>query len=203
VTETGGASGVTESEAKLEGKINPEGEDATYVFEYGTTTAYRQTAPTPPATIENGACGLICEINTPQPVSAKLTELEPGSVYHYRLVATSGPGYRRYGNDATFTTPGSHARLLGGEETPPSTGGNGQPGTSGTSSASGGPSSTPGATPITSPVVKTVKPKTLTKARKLAKALRQCKKEPKRKRASCDKQARKHYGTVANKSKKR
>jgi hypothetical protein len=38
------------------------------------------------------------------------------------------------------------------------------------------------------------KPKALTRAQKLAKALKACKKKPKRERPSCEKQARKLYG---------
>src|ERR1700728_30252 len=47
----------------------------------------------------------------------------------------------------------------------------------------------------TVPVVK-AKAKSLSRAQKLAGALRQCSKKPKRKRASCKAQARKHYGPV-------
>jgi hypothetical protein len=53
------------------------------------------------------------------------------------------------------------------------------------------------------PVVKTVTPKILTKAQKLAKALRACKKGPKKKRASCEKQAKKKYGTAGKKASKK
>ena len=45
----------------------------------------------------------------------------------------------------------------------------------------------------TTPVVKT-KAKSLSRAQKLADALKQCRKKSKRKRASCEAQARKHYG---------
>jgi len=45
--------------------------------------------------------------------------------------------------------------------------------------------------PVVSPKTK---PKTLTRAQKLAKALKLCKKKPKKKRSSCEKQARKLYG---------
>ncbi len=50
--------------------------------------------------------------------------------------------------------------------------------------------SVPPATPITAPP----KPKPLTRAQKLAKALKACKRQPKRKRATCVKQAKKTYG---------
>jgi hypothetical protein len=47
-------------------------------------------------------------------------------------------------------------------------------------------------------------PKPLTRAQKLAKALKACKKvRNKRTRASCEKQARKKYGTKLNGGKKR
>jgi hypothetical protein len=47
-----------------------------------------------------------------------------------------------------------------------------------------------------------VKPKTLTRAQRLAKALSACRKEPKRKRAACKKQAQKRYGPAKSRSKK-
>ena len=43
--------------------------------------------------------------------------------------------------------------------------------------------------------------KSLTRAQKLAKALKQCKKEKKSKRVGCEKQARKHFGAVKSKKK--
>jgi hypothetical protein len=46
-----------------------------------------------------------------------------------------------------------------------------------------------------------VKPKSLTRAQKLARALRACKKKPKRKRRSCKSQARKRYGPTSKASK--
>ncbi len=47
----------------------------------------------------------------------------------------------------------------------------------------------------TTPVVK-AKAKPLSRAQKLTDALKQCRKKPKRKRASCEMQARKHYGPI-------
>jgi hypothetical protein len=51
-------------------------------------------------------------------------------------------------------------------------------------------------------VVKT-EPKVMTKAEKLARALRACKKEPKKKQASCEKQANKKYGIAHKRLRKR
>ena len=47
----------------------------------------------------------------------------------------------------------------------------------------------------TTPVVK-AKAKSLSRAQKLTDALKQCRKKPKRKRGSCETQARKHYGPI-------
>jgi hypothetical protein len=49
----------------------------------------------------------------------------------------------------------------------------------------------------------TIKPKPLTRAQKLAKALRACKTKPRRRRAACNAQARQRYGSKAKKSKRR
>jgi hypothetical protein len=56
-----------------------------------------------------------------------------------------------------------------------------------------------------SPVSGTVTPKGLTRAQKLARALKACRKRPKRKRPACEKQARRTYGPVgkAKKSNRR
>jgi hypothetical protein len=54
-------------------------------------------------------------------------------------------------------------------------------------------------TPATTPVVKA---KSLTRAQKLAEALKACRKKPKKKRAGCERQARRAYGSVANKARK-
>jgi hypothetical protein len=185
--ETGSATNIIQTSATLNGIVNKhEAFEAQYVFEYGTTTAYGMSTPTPRGAIRDGACGLICEIKNPVPVSETITGLQPGTTYHYRLVTGNYQG-TGYGKDITFTTQ------FPGPEVAPS--GGGQSGTSGTSTGLGTPPLTSGVTPLVSPLVKTVRPKVLTKAQKLAKALEQCKKEPKRKRAICEKQARKQYGT--------
>ncbi|HWW68104.1 MAG TPA: hypothetical protein VNY83_08995, partial [Solirubrobacterales bacterium] len=86
------------SAAQLEAQINPNGTDATYHFEYGTTTSYGHTAPNPDGDLGSGS--------TNQAAVTEITGLEPDTVYHYRVVAidvATGPqGYA--GPDATFTT---------------------------------------------------------------------------------------------------
>lgn len=73
-------------------------------------------------------------------------------------------------------------------------------GASGTSSLTAGGNLTPGSTSFTTP--QEPKPKPLTQAQKLAKALKQCKKDKaKKKRLACEKEARKKYGKTIKKKK--
>ncbi len=104
--ESESVSNVTEHDATLEAEIRPEsGAELTYFVEYGATTSYGASAPTPPATISWVSCGLECEPEeTPRYVSVNLTGLEAGTTYHYRFIATNRRGEAK-GEDATFTTP--------------------------------------------------------------------------------------------------
>jgi sugar lactone lactonase YvrE len=69
----------------LNGSVNPEGGTvSSCIFEYGTSSAYGQSAPCSPADLGSGS--------SPVLVSAALTSLEPESVYHYRLVAENAAG---------------------------------------------------------------------------------------------------------------
>ncbi len=73
-------------------------------------------------------------------------------------------------------------------------------GSSGTSSFTAGGNLTPGSTSFPTPEESKLKP--LTEAQKLAKALKQCKRDKVRKRrTSCEKEARKKYGTKTKKKK--
>jgi hypothetical protein len=90
---TGAATKVTATTATLNGVVNPNKEDTTFVFEYGTTTAYGTATAAQPAVSGNAG----------KDVSADITGLTPGTTYHFRLVATNPSGTDQ-GNDATFTT---------------------------------------------------------------------------------------------------
>lgn len=86
----------TATGAQLSGGVYPNGIDTTYWWEYGPTTDYgQQTRATP---IGSGTA--------PVAVSNSLTELSPGTTYHYRLVAQNQAG-TEYGYDFTVTTPAS------------------------------------------------------------------------------------------------
>jgi DNA-binding beta-propeller fold protein YncE len=86
---------VTTSEAKLGALVNPGGIEATYRFEYGTTTAYGQSTPFPEGSVGEGLAS--------RAVWAAASGLAPGTTYHYRVVATNEVG-EAVGPDQTFTT---------------------------------------------------------------------------------------------------
>ena len=92
---TGAATGVTSSGATMDGTVAARGVKTEYHFEYGTNTSYGTKVPVAP----EGKAG---EGRTRVEVSQALTGLEVGTVYHYRLVATSSGG-TGYGEDKTFT----------------------------------------------------------------------------------------------------
>ena len=211
------ASAITEHDATLEATINPNGLETAYEFQIDTNGSYNYTKSACPL----GACEAI---SVGEPLPAGLVEpepeqipaasgdrsvsldlasigavLQPGTTYHYRVIASNYSGPTVDGPDQTFTTTSSRARPLGGEPEP--TGGGIQSGTSSTGSQ-GGSSSAPGAK-LPASSGKTVSPKVLTRGQKLAKALKQCEREPKHKRAECKQQAHKKYALVEKKSKKK
>ncbi|HEV3319460.1 MAG TPA: fibronectin type III domain-containing protein [Solirubrobacteraceae bacterium] len=91
---TGGASSITFSSAILSGSVNPNGQITNYVFQYGTTSGYGGQTPLAPA--GNGT------------ISIRLTQgvagLQPGTTYHYRIVAVNSAGVTANGKDRTFKT---------------------------------------------------------------------------------------------------
>ena len=121
------------------------------------------------------AFGTVLPEQGEQTVTLSLRGLEAGTTYHYRLVVTN-PGGTSVGQDETFTTP---------------------------------PISDPLVNPAVPPLIATpniafpreekasgTTTKALTKAEKLKKALKACKKKRGAKRATCEKQAKKKYGTT-------
>ena len=79
---TGDAVDITRSGATLTGTVDANGMPTTYRFDYGLTPLYgNSTAPA-----DAGAGG------DPVPVAQAITGLEPGSIVHYRLVASNPDG---------------------------------------------------------------------------------------------------------------
>ena len=102
---TSAASAVGASSATLEGTVDPEGVPVgKCYFEYGTTTAYGQSAP---------CAGAPGSAAFAVPVTA-VASLLAHTTYHARLVAFNAAetGMRSYGDDVTFTTPAAPAPSL-------------------------------------------------------------------------------------------
>ncbi len=98
VATTTAATDVTATTATLNGEVEPNQEDTTYRFEYGTTTAYGTQTPV------QGPIGG----NPKRKVDANVTGLAPRTTYHYRVIATN-PSGTVFGADMTFTTPAAGA----------------------------------------------------------------------------------------------
>jgi RHS repeat-associated protein len=97
LTTAASATGVSSSGATVNAKVNPNGYATSYQFEYGQTKSYGFKLPIPAQGIGSGTSDVS--------VSRALTELEPGTTYHYRVVASS-PGGSATGEDRAFTTEG-------------------------------------------------------------------------------------------------
>lgn len=83
------------TEATLESEVQPAGVEAKYYFEYGPTEAYGSR--TSEASAGSGT--------TYEKVSATLTGLAVGTLYHFRIVASSNRG-TTVGEDRAFWTDG-------------------------------------------------------------------------------------------------
>ncbi len=95
VVTTEPATGINETEATLNGKVNPSGQATTYFFKYGKTTAYGQE--TTPGSAGVGGAAV--------PEFATVSGLTAATTYHFQMVAESAGGTIT-GADRTFTTTG-------------------------------------------------------------------------------------------------
>jgi len=106
---TGSALHILGTSAQLTGVVIPNGTEASFYFQYGTTVAYG--SQTPSQTIPLAAMK--------EKVGAPITGLLPGATYHYRLVAADTRGAVVPGRDHIFVvktvplkfefTPGAQA----------------------------------------------------------------------------------------------
>jgi DNA-binding beta-propeller fold protein YncE len=86
---------VTPESARLNVEINPQGAETTYHFEYGLNADYEHSVPVPDAGAGSD------EVSASH--SIVIEDLEPGTVYHYRVAATNIFG-TVHGPDREFTT---------------------------------------------------------------------------------------------------
>jgi len=105
-------------------------------------------------------------------IAVALEDLAPGTTYHYRLTATNADG-TSYGQDMAFTTPGVPSPITQPLTLPLL--------------------ATPTIAFPTETGTTTTAIKALTRAQKLAAALKTCRKKVKGKRAGCEKRAREQY----------
>ncbi|NCB42695.1 MAG: hypothetical protein EOM59_08750 [Clostridia bacterium] len=103
VVSSSAASGISPSQATLNGIVNANNSSTTFIFEYGTTTEYGNSV----AALQSPVSGAS---NTA--VSHELAGLSPGTTYHYRIMATNSEG-SVYSMDSSFTTPLRTATLAG------------------------------------------------------------------------------------------
>ncbi len=176
---TGTASMITSTSAVVSGRVDPDGQSATYVFELGVY----EGAQTRYGVVSSGQAGAG---TTPLEESLTLTGLQPGTTYAYRVTISSGyitnETHTLQGAPATFTTAGLPSVLA----LPPTLAQLPVPSIAFPAEAKGTTTTT----------------KTLTNAQKLTKALKACKRKPKKQRAGCQKQARRQYAPAARKKKK-
>ncbi len=166
--ESESAQATSQTTATIEAKVNPNGLPTIYALEVGTEIKEGSPVYIPQSFGQVGESGKL---------TFTLTNLLPGTVYHYRIVASNAEGDAP-GADATFATPSfispiaepAHQQLV--------------------------------------PFVPEIEEKPLpvhveTRAQKLAKALHQCTRQPKKKRAACRRKAEKKFGAVKKKAKKK
>ncbi|HEY3828021.1 MAG TPA: hypothetical protein VGL57_02380 [Solirubrobacteraceae bacterium] len=161
---TGAASALTQTSAVVAGTVNADGQSAIYTFELGVYAG----AETQYGIVFSASAGAEA---SPVGESLSLSGLQPGATYAYRIGIHGGYG-SALGASATFTTAGLPAVL-------PAT-----------------PSSALLAVPAVAlpKAVALARTKPLTRAQKLAAALRVCRRDSgKAKRASCERQAHKRY----------
>ncbi len=93
---TGPVSALAPTSVTLTGSLSPNGTDAHYLFEWGTSASYGNSTPSVNAGSGNEAVA----------AKAELKGLAPNTSYHYRLWASNSFGATT-GEDQTFTTSGA------------------------------------------------------------------------------------------------
>lgn len=89
---TSAATNLATNAATLNGTVNPNGDSTTVHFEYGLTTSYGSVTT-----------NQVFTGSTSQNVTADISSLTPGTLYHFRLVGVNGGGTIN-GSDMTLTT---------------------------------------------------------------------------------------------------
>lgn len=174
---------ITQTAVTLQAQINPNNQATNYAFEYSPSESLAGATTVPGGSL---AAGL-----GDQQVGIPLAGvLVPHTTYFYKVTATNATGTSE-GPLRSFETPS-----MPPPPPPPPPGvipGPEGPGIVTPILPRGGTGGTPGSLPP---------PTRLTNAQKLAKALKACRKLPRRQRAGCERRARKIYATKAKKGSK-
>jgi plastocyanin len=105
---TGLATALSETQATLNGTVNPDGLATSYFFEWGTAGGYgRKTVELP-----------VGEDHASHAVSATLSGLTPGETYNFRIVAKNSSGPPSAGTAQSFTTVATPATPPAAPTTP-------------------------------------------------------------------------------------
>jgi hypothetical protein len=160
---------VTQTTATLRATVNPSGLPTTYALEVGTEVEPGKIAYTP-------SFGEVGSGATPEELTFGVSNLLPGTTYHYRIVVLNEDGSAE-GPDQTFATPGFPPVILA-------------------------PPPVQLIPIIPAPPPPRPLPIIETRAEKYAKAVKLCDRKPKGKRPPCLRTAKKKYGPVKKKKKK-
>lgn len=87
-------SAITRNGATINGQINPHGTTVYYFFQFGTSTSYGSFT----------TVGVLTPTTATVPIVATLTGLNPGTLYHYRLLGFNNGGQAGVGADVSFST---------------------------------------------------------------------------------------------------
>ncbi len=196
---------LTPTDATLEAQIDTEGQPTTYEFNMWSSCAHERCEYLANIPLPSGS---LLGSFVPQSVSLDLNSagvtLNDGAEYGWGITATSAAGHISVGGGVFEPPPPTVIEPL---TTTSSLSGAGQPAGSDTSSGdhpaqSRGYSSSPppGGGVLGDKAGKTTELRPLTKAQKLANALKACESKPKRQRAACKSQARKQYGKTSYKA---
>jgi uncharacterized protein (TIGR02145 family) len=99
---TQAATNINTTQATLNGIVNANYSSTSVTFEYGISTNYGMTFSGSPGNLTG---------NTNTNVSAVISNLNPGTTYHFRVRATNSLG-TMFGDDFTFTTLGQRPTVI-------------------------------------------------------------------------------------------